>query len=360
MHSAQKSRRNPFLIKTAFLGLLAILCTFIPSLGQTFEGTWEGYLTQHIWGSVEESPYRLELSERGGKLIGTARIEASEFLSIKATMSVEGRKFGNTLVFQEQEILEGDVLGEGVGWCIKRVKVRPQKQEDGTWALVGEWEGQEPNGKECLPGKVFLKKAFPGVTLTVYDSLSYEAIDPELRVVFNTEQVVPSKSTEKGVFEFLPEEAEGTHLLMLTKKGYYDYNYRLKNAVPNQKISFGMMPIKEGDVTIIDNVNFQQGKYRLTPESLPRLDKLADFLKRNPSVVIEVLGHTSAQGDPKLNYQLSKSRAMEVCKYLNYKGVIRKRLLPRGVGSEQPIAPNNTEEGRTKNRRVEFRIVRAE
>ncbi|MCK6612545.1 MAG: OmpA family protein, partial [Bacteroidia bacterium] len=87
------------------------------------------------------------------------------------------------------------------------------------------------------------------------------------------------------------------------------------------------------------------------------LDKMADILKENPSMVIEVAGHTDNVGDDQKNLVLSESRAKTVMDYLLQKGVNAKQMKAVGYGETQPIADNNTEEGRLANRRVMFTVL---
>jgi OOP family OmpA-OmpF porin len=94
------------------------------------------------------------------------------------------------------------------------------------------------------------------------------------------------------------------------------------------------------------------------PESFGLLDDITKIIKDNPHIKkIAIEGHASAEGDPKRNLTLSDERAKSVMKYIVDKGVDAKRLTAKGFGITKPIADNATEEGREKNRRVEFNIV---
>ena len=84
--------------------------------------------------------------------------------------------------------------------------------------------------------------------------------------------------------------------------------------------------------------------------------QLYSFLRKNPDVSIEIVGHTDNIGGENFNQILSENRALAVMMALIEKGIDAGRLYYRGMGLSQPIASNNTEEGREKNRRVEFVI----
>jgi len=80
-------------------------------------------------------------------------------------------------------------------------------------------------------------------------------------------------------------------------------------------------------------------------------------MKLNPKLKLEIVGYTDNNGDPRLNLALSHFRATVVSNYLFNKGIAANRIKAIGKGQEDPIAPNDTEDNRTKNRRVEFVII---
>lgn len=109
---------------------------------------------------------------------------------------------------------------------------------------------------------------------------------------------------------------------------------------------------------VLRNVLFDYDKADLKPESMTELDRLVKFLRENLTVRIEIGAHTDAQGNDAYNLNLSDRRAKSVVDYLATQGIDRRRLSSRGYGETEPIASNDSEEGRALNRRVEFRIVR--
>jgi len=108
---------------------------------------------------------------------------------------------------------------------------------------------------------------------------------------------------------------------------------------------------------IIENIFFETGKSTLLPSSYKALDSLADWLKINPSVEIQITGHTDNVGDEKENNILSSDRATSVKTYLLAKSATN-AINTNGLGSTKPIAGNETDTGRSKNRRVEFTITK--
>ncbi len=107
----------------------------------------------------------------------------------------------------------------------------------------------------------------------------------------------------------------------------------------------------------LDNVYFEQSTYTLRPESYPQLDKLVKTLRTSPQLIILVAGHTDNVGDKRLNQALSENRASVIRAYLMRHGIAENRLQAHGFGDTQPVAPNDSEANKQKNRRVEFVVL---
>ena len=105
---------------------------------------------------------------------------------------------------------------------------------------------------------------------------------------------------------------------------------------------------------VTNNILFDTGKATIKPESKPELEKVAEYMKANPTVRFEVQGHTDNQGSDAVNDPLSQQRAEAVVKALEGMGVDGFNLRAVGKGSHEPVADNSTDAGRAKNRRVEF------
>ena len=117
--------------------------------------------------------------------------------------------------------------------------------------------------------------------------------------------------------------------------------------------------ILTGKVSIVlSNIFFNVDKADLRPESYPELNRLATFLKSNPSARLEISGHTDSQGSEQHNKTLSQQRAQSVRNYLVQHGCNADNITAAGYGASKPVADNNTEKGRAANRRVEFRILK--
>lgn len=103
---------------------------------------------------------------------------------------------------------------------------------------------------------------------------------------------------------------------------------------------------------------FEFDKYDLRPQAYPLLNEALSILKENPEIELEIQGHTDNIGSAEYNQQLSEKRAKAVVDYFVSHGTASYRLMSKGYGLTQPIASNDTEEGRAKNRRVELRPTR--
>ena len=126
----------------------------------------------------------------------------------------------------------------------------------------------------------------------------------------------------------------------------YDRNEQSMTAVEKA--------IAETGKFVTNNILFETGKATLKSESMAEIQKVADYMKKNPSVRFEVQGHTDNQGSDAVNDPLSQQRAEAVVKALEGLGVDGFNLRAVGKGSHEPVADNKTEAGRAKNRRVEF------
>ena len=126
----------------------------------------------------------------------------------------------------------------------------------------------------------------------------------------------------------------------------YDRNEQSMTAVEKA--------IAETGKFVTNNILFETGKATLKPESMAEIQKVADYMKKNPSVRFEVQGHTDNQGSDAVNDPLSQQRAEAVVKALEGLGCDGFNLRAVGKGSHEPVADNKTDAGRAKNRRVEF------
>ena len=135
----------------------------------------------------------------------------------------------------------------------------------------------------------------------------------------------------------------------------------MKVSVPEGSFNYSLHQWLAGttDTTVpkrfvFDNLNFETGSTKLTPDSVPTVNSLVVILKAYPAVAVRLEGHTDNTGDAAANKKLSLDRAIVVKEIMITGGVADARIGTDGYGEENPIAPNETEEGRAKNRRTEL------
>ncbi|MGB0917815.1 MAG: OmpA family protein, partial [Flavobacteriales bacterium] len=121
--------------------------------------------------------------------------------------------------------------------------------------------------------------------------------------------------------------------------------------------------LKVGQKIILERIYFDFDKYDIRDESVVELNKLLLFLDKNPSVVVEISGHTDSRGSDEYNLKLSRNRAKSVVAWLKKRKVNSKRLVAQGYGEKRHIAPNenpdgtDNPDGRQMNRRIELTII---
>ena len=178
-------------------------------------------------------------------------------------------------------------------------------------------------------------------------------------------------STEIIVATTTSSDVDGSYRIKLPEKKSYMIDLRATGFLSDMKsisiqdtydqdfynLDISLIKVKVGKKVVLNNILFETGKSILTPGSYTELNRLFNILLDNPQMKIEISGHTDKTGSETINFRLSESRAKAVVDYLVQMGIDRTRLEFRGYGSLQPIADNATPQGRTKNRRVEFKIL---
>ncbi|MCS6824131.1 MAG: OmpA family protein [Cytophagaceae bacterium] len=147
----------------------------------------------------------------------------------------------------------------------------------------------------------------------------------------------------------------------IEKSGYlfYSENVNLECATgySEKNSTITMQVAKSGAKIVLNNIFFDFGKSELNRESTVELMQIVNFLNKNPSLKIEISGHTDSIGNEDDNLLLSENRALRVKNFLIAQGISPGRLVAKGYGSTMPLSSNLTEEGRRKNRRTEFKIL---
>jgi len=197
----------------------------------------------------------------------------------------------------------------------------------------------------------------------ITDAISKKGLPANLELTDNASGTLINKvqTDELGnYFITLPEGKDYT--FTVNRKGYLFYSsaYALSGAAPDSTFvkNIALEPIKLASSFVFTQVLFDNNSYALLPASLPELNKLVQILEENPSMHIQISGYTDNIGKPADNLVLSTNRAKSIVNYVSGKGIATDRLSYKGFGSDNPIATNETPEGRALNRRTSFTITR--
>lgn len=168
---------------------------------------------------------------------------------------------------------------------------------------------------------------------------------------------IPTIKTDPATGVFKAEIPAGTYAIIVSAEGYIEQPSPLV-ITEDQATQKEFKLVKKGMTFTLRGIYFDYDKATLKPESYPVLDEAAKILKENPSIRVEIQGHTDSDGSDAYNQRLSEARAASVVNYFVMSHQIDpRRLVSRGYGESMPIASNATEAGKALNRRVEFVIL---
>jgi outer membrane protein OmpA-like peptidoglycan-associated protein/Tol biopolymer transport system component len=206
------------------------------------------------------------------------------------------------------------------------------------------------------PQKItFIKAIVKDVNTKQLLNANYSIID------LDTKKEIYKGVTIDGSF-FVSIELNKNYALQIQKEKYlfYSQNINLKESASKQKpyeLEILLEPLTANSKITLNNVFFDFDKSDLQATSFVELDKVAELLQKNPTIKIEIAGHTDNKGDKKYNQILSQKRAETVVNYLVQKGIAKTRLVAKGYGDTVPLVANDTEENKAKNRRTELKVL---
>ena len=216
-----------------------------------------------------------------------------------------------------------------------------------------------------IPKEIALKHRSSYVTGIIYDSLTSEPLEASIQL-FNM-------TTNQAASNVVSDSINGKYLMVLTEgaeyalyidaKNYLFKSYYFNLREPNEEMAavvanIALSQIEKGEKTTLNNVLFDHDSYALSEKSNIALSYVADYLKNHPNIEIEIAGHTDNVGTDAYNQKLSANRASSVYDYLIDNGVDVKMINYQGYGSSMPIASNEIDCGRAKNRRIELKILK--
>jgi VWFA-related protein len=152
---------------------------------------------------------------------------------------------------------------------------------------------------------------------------------------------------------YKPPRAYGKHIVTVSLNPPGGKNAIAATAEYNTLIAGGGV----ADIPTLGDIQFEYNKAVLLPSSAAGIAAVAQLMKERPKLKIEIWGHTDAQGTAEYNQKLSEQRAEAVRDAILAQGIDPKRITTRGFGFSMPVATNETEEGRARNRRTEFKVI---
>lgn len=200
-----------------------------------------------------------------------------------------------------------------------------------------------------VKGKVFDKKTGKGLPSAV------ELTD------LKTKEIISKAQTDETGNYLITLPVGRDYAFNVFRRGYLfsseNFPLSLKQPDSTYNIDIPLQPIEANAAVILKNIFFDVNKYELKTASQVELDNVVRLMNENPTLKIQINGHTDNAGKPADNITLSNNRAKAVVAYLTLKGIDAKRLNFQGFGDKLPLADNTTEEGRAKNRRTELKVV---
>lgn len=201
------------------------------------------------------------------------------------------------------------------------------------------------------------------VKAKVIDRTTQAPVQANIELVNLSSQSAKSrveKADEKGeIMLCLP--LSRNYVFNVSEPGYLFYSKSMvladaKTLVDPYILDIELEPIEIGAKMNLYSIYYETDSFSILPASEPELQTLVSFLKNNVNLKIEIQGHTDNSGTPERNLQLSELRAKSVAEYLVKDGIAKDRLHSKGYGEQQPVATNETPEGRTLNRRTTIKI----
>ena len=207
---------------------------------------------------------------------------------------------------------------------------------------------------------VYVSKLAKGV---VFDAVTKAKLQAHVELFdLKTGKRVVSTDSDPKNGDYTAVLTQGSeYALYANKKGYLFksmfFDYKTPESFSTQALDIYLEPIKTGATITLSNIFFASGKFNLEDKSKVELEKLLALFKENPTMKVEISGHTDDIGKELDNMNLSKNRAKAVYDYLVAAGIPATNLKFQGYGKTKPVVPNTSTENRAKNRRIEFKVL---
>jgi outer membrane protein OmpA-like peptidoglycan-associated protein/tetratricopeptide (TPR) repeat protein len=197
----------------------------------------------------------------------------------------------------------------------------------------------------------------------ITDALTGKPLEASIDLIDNQRnEVIATFKSNSSTGKYLVSLPAGKNYGIAVKADKYLFhseNFDIPNTAAYQEVTkdVQLSNLTVGTKIVLRNIFFDFDKSTLRPESTNELERLTKLLNDVPTLKIEISGHTDNKGAADYNQRLSESRAKSVVDYVVSKGIAADRLQFKGYGLTQPMAPNDTDEGRQLNRRTEFKVL---
>jgi OmpA-OmpF porin, OOP family len=237
---------------------------------------------------------------------------------------------------------------------------------DGQWAYYSKEEGRNKSKIYTTPvPKEFQVTRRGNVTAgRITDAFTQKPVKASIELKdLSTNQVVTTVTSDSTTGRYLvvvPGKSEYALFVNAPNYLFASRHFDLRQIDQAQKpleLDFSLQPIVKNAAMVLNNIFFEIDKYDLEQKSKTELIEVVQLLRNNPSLRVEIGGHTDDTGIDSYNQQLSLNRAGAVLSFLQSQGISAERVTKKGYGSQKPLKPNDSEENRLFNRRIELKIL---
>ena len=329
-----------------------------------------------IWCAEKDTNDKWQVPYNLGKNINTPYNEETPFLHANGEtlyFASDGHPgFGKVDLFYTRKI--------GNEW-IKPInlgkEINTPKDESGLFITASGKTGlfclEERQDRELISSEIRMFKIPPTfnkgpsctfLTGTIYDAVSKKRIEAQIELVnmaTNKNEFSMQSDKDFGTYTAVLQQAK-RYAMFVSRPGYLFHSLALNfdsvaNPEEGLKQDVYLEPIRPGATIVLNNLFFESGKADLLPASLLELRKVGRLLSLNPTMKIEISGHTDDVGKDTDNQLLSQKRAVAVVEHLVKQGIVKLRLKSIGLGETKPLNDNADEGKRLQNRRIEFQVL---
>ncbi len=336
-----------------------------------------GYGDQDLYVSLKTGPENYSSPKNLGLAINTSKAEFAPFLSPdNTTLYFASDGHGG---YGQSDIFKTKRMDETWQRWTKPNNVGPAVNTSswdayfsitvsGDYAYFASSEGNR-NGSENIYRIPLLQDITPELSNNLI-AFQGKTFDANSKKPINA-HIILENTTNGNPYRTSSDDLTGNFLFYIPKNNAYEFTVKapgyitffekttLQSPGQDNKIyrNIYLTPIMANQIFTINNLLFERGKSTLMEDSYLALEKLIGILLENPKLKIELAGHTDGLGSPRAKQTLSFQRVERIKDYLIEFGIDRKRIETVGYGGAKPIAPNNNEENRAKNRRVEIKVL---